>query len=191
MSARMTLADSPSAFGLISRLFHWLTALAVLAMITVGIYMAGLPLSPTKFQLYGLHKSIGMTVLVLTLLRLVWRRRQSAPEPLSTHAPWERILAKATHHGLYALLIALPLVGWIGSSAAGYSVSWFGLFTFPDLVAESKVLQDALTTVHVVLAWVMIVALVMHIGGALKHHVIDRDITLRRMLPLPGAKESL
>jgi cytochrome b561 len=177
------LSDTPAAFGSVTKLAHWLTALAVFGLVGLGWVMADLPLGATKLELYGLHKSIGVLVLVVTLARIAWRFRQPGPGALASQAAWEHRLAKAVHLALYACLLGLPLSGWIASSGAGFPVSVFGLVTLPDLVAADPAVKDGAAAVHGVLAWVLVVSITLHVAGALKHHVLDRDDTLRRMLP--------
>ena len=152
-------------------------------MIGLGLYMVRQDPSPFMFKLYFWHKSIGATVLALVALRLMWRLSVLYPAPLPSHRRWEKILAKTVHAFLYAALLALPLSGWIMSSAKGFSVSVFGWFTLPDLVDDNKSLAMRATEFHEITAYALIGFLCLHIGGALKHHIIDRDDTLRRMLP--------
>ncbi|WP_413204561.1 cytochrome b [Rhodospirillum sp. A1_3_36] len=183
------LSDTQTAFGAVTKLAHWLTALTVFGMIGLGLYMADLPLGAAKLELYGLHKSIGVVVLVVTLARFGWRSRQPGPGALPSHVAWEHLLAKATHLALYACLIGLPLTGWIASSAAGFPVSVFGLFTLPNLVGPDPSLQKGAAAIHSWMAWAMMGLIGLHILGALKHHVVDKDETLRRMAP-HGAKSA-
>ncbi|MCF8479126.1 MAG: cytochrome b [Rhodospirillum sp.] len=177
------LSDTSTAFGAVTKLAHWLTALAVFGMIGLGWYMADLPLGAGKLDLYGLHKSIGVLILGVTLARLGWRSRQPGPGTLPSHAPWEHLLAKATHLALYACLIGLPLTGWISSSGAGFPVSVFGVVTLPNLVSPDPAIQKGAIEVHGWIVWGLILLIVPHVLGALKHHVVDKDETLRRMAP--------
>ncbi|ABC24476.1 cytochrome b [Rhodospirillum rubrum] len=180
----LPFGDEAARYGAVSRIAHWLTALAVIALIGLGWVMADLPLGAQKLELYALHKSIGALVLMVTLARLGWRLAQRGPSGHAEHAPWERVMAKAAHVGLYAGLLAMPLTGWIASSAANFPVSVFGLFTLPNLVAPDQALREAAATLHGALAWGVVGLIVLHAAGAVKHHLIDRDDTLRRMLPL-------
>ncbi|MGB0696872.1 MAG: cytochrome b [Rhodospirillaceae bacterium] len=170
-------------FPRLAKAIHWLTAVGVIGLILLGWYMTDLPLSPLKFQLYMWHKEIGVLIFGLTVARLVYWRFATKPAPLTSHAPWEKRLSKLVHGLLYAALLGLPIAGWIASSAAGFSVSLFGVVTLPDLVAADPALKDQMTVVHWLLGWMLIASLGLHIAGALKHHVIDKDVTLRRMLP--------
>lgn len=180
----MNWKNTDSAYGLAAKGFHWIVAVLVIGLLCLGLYMADLEPNPFKFNLYFWHKSFGIAVLALMLARLGWKLSNTRPEKLATHKPWEKTLASIAHALLYALAIAMPLSGWIMSSAKGFSVSVFGLFTLPDLVAENKAIGALMAEFHETAAWIVIALLALHIGGALKHHFIDRDSTLRRMLPL-------
>jgi len=136
-----------------------------------------------RFKAYNLHKSIGITILALISLRLLWRLTHSYPPSLASHKPWEKILAKLVHSSLYGLLFLMPLSGWAMSSAAGRPVKFFDLFTLPDLVEPDKEMAGFLSSAHWYIAWAIIGLLSLHIAGALKHHIIDKDGTLKRMLP--------
>lgn len=162
---------------------HWLMALLVIGLLGVGTWMTGLKPSPTKIAVYTWHKWIGLTVLILTLVRLGWRLRH-APPPLPTGTPaWQRRAAAASHALLYALLIAMPLTGWLQNSAAGFPLTWFGLFKVPPLVDRNKEAFAFWQETHEWLAWLLMALILLHIAAALKHHLIDRDEVLRRMLP--------
>ena len=125
-----------------------------------------------------------MTILVLTLARIVWRLMNPAL-PLPDHTPrWQKILARTTHVLFYVLLLALPLAGWASSSAAGRAVEWFGLFSWPNLpVPLDRSLARTFLNVHEAGVKVLYVVLALHVAGALKHHFLDRDNILHRMLP--------
>ncbi len=162
---------------------HWLMALAVIGLLGVGTWMTGLKPSPTKIEVYTWHKWIGLTVLLLVLVRVLWRLRH-APPPLPAGTPaWQRRAAAASHGLLYALLFAMPLTGWLQNSAAGFPLSWFGLFKVPPLVGRDKESFAFWQGTHEVLAWLLAALILVHIAAALKHHLIDRDEVLRRMLP--------
>ena len=178
------LKNSAEHYGLIAKTFHWVMALAVVVMLAVGLYMEDLPPSPDKFRIYGIHKSIGALILIAAFLRLGWRFLNVAP-PLPDSLPrWQKLAAHGMHAALYLLLLLMPLSGWLMSSAAGFPVSVFGWFTLPSLVSPDKKLFDALVKTHGLLANVLMAAGAAHILAALKHHFIDKDNILRRMLPL-------
>lgn len=180
----MSAKNDAEHYGFIAKGFHWLIALLVVGLLCVGLYMADRDPSPFVFRLYFFHKSIGISVLVLMALRLTWRSVSKPPGALASHKKWEKGLARVVYALFYVLLIAMPLSGWIMSSAKGFSVSFFGLFTLPDLVHENKILEEAMAEFHEIAAWTIIGLLCLHVAGALKHHVIDKDSTLRRMLPV-------
>lgn len=171
-------------FGAVHKGLHWTIALLVIGMIGLGLYMTRIdPPTPRMFGLYALHKSIGVTILALAALRLLWRSFNLRPLPLPSHAQWERVLATLTHALLYLSLLLMPLSGWVMSSAKGFSVSVFGLFTLPDFVRPDDGLAELMVRIHVVTAYALIVLIFLHVAGAVKHHLIDRDDTLLRMMP--------
>ncbi len=162
---------------------HWLIALLIFAALPLGMYMHDLPLSPHKLRLYSYHKWIGVTVFALALIRLAWRTAHRPP-PLPDSVPtWEMLVAESVHYLLYALIFVIPISGWLMSSAKGMQTVWFGVLPLPDLVIKDKELGDLLHDVHETLNLTMLGLLFAHIGGALKHHFIDRDDVLARMIP--------
>lgn len=169
---------------------HWLIALLIGGAFPLGLYMADLELSPTKLRLFSYHKWIGITVLLLAALRLAWRLTHRPPPFVPGMPRWQEIAAHATHHLLYLLLVAVPLSGWLMSSALGFPVVWFGVLHLPDLVAKNKELGDVLKDVHETLNYVMLALVAVHVAGALKHHLVDRDATLVRMLPFLDKEQS-
>ncbi|NIZ03950.1 cytochrome b [Thalassospira lucentensis] len=178
----MAIKSHKNGFGFATKSLHWIMALLMLVVFTIGWYMDFLPLGMAKLEWMSRHKSLGVTILSLAILRIVWRLCEPTPRSLSPHK-LERVVAKLGHLALYGVMIAMPLSGWMMSSAANFPVSVFGLFTLPNLVAPDKELFETLKTVHWLLSWAIVVLVVGHIGAALKHHFIDRDATLRRMLP--------
>ena len=162
---------------------HWLIALMILVSFSVGLYMADLSLSPTKLRLYSWHKWAGVTIFALVLIRCLWRLTHAAP-PLPGAMPrWQHTAAQASHYLLYALMIAIPLSGWLMSSAKGFQTVYFGVLPIPDLLEKNKELGETLNLLHTSLNYTMIVVVIAHAAGALKHHFIDKDDILRRMLP--------
>ena len=176
------LKNSDTAYGDVAKLFHWIIGLGIIAMLALGLYMSDLPNEPSKFELFGLHKSIGITLLILMGGRVLWRLYTGAPNQLASHPAWERKLAICIHYLLYAAAILMPLSGWAMSSAGGYPVSLFGL-PVPALMSKNQALGNFFSAAHSVLGWVLIVSISLHVLGALKHVFIDRDETLKRMLP--------
>jgi cytochrome b561 len=162
---------------------HWLIALMLFGLFGLGLYMAELPLSPTKLKLYSYHKWAGVTVFLLVLVRLGWRVTH-VPPPLPAGMPaWQLKAAAAGHHLLYVLMLIVPLSGWLMSSAKGFQTVWFGVLPLPDLLPKDKALGDALLEVHELLNFLFMAVVAGHIAAALKHHFVDRDGLLSRMLP--------
>jgi cytochrome b561 len=162
---------------------HWLIVALIAVQATLGVTGRLLPLGVEKLAVLARHKSIGITILGLAALRLLWRWLNPAPPLPSNLRPYERFLAHFTHTALYVLLFAMPVSGWIMSSARGFPVSWFSLYQLPDLVPKSRTLYDSMVTTHAVLAIALALTVALHIAGALKHHFVLKDDTLRRMLP--------
>lgn len=166
---------------------HWLLGLAVLSMFAVGFYMADLPFSPLRLKLYNWHKWAGVTFLALSLVRLLWRathRPPALPHAITQAMPsWQTRAYHATHYLLYALFFAVPLIGWAYSSAAGFPIVWFGQIPLPDLLAPNKELADLVKPLHGYAAFALLGLAGLHMAAALKHHWIDHDGLLSRMLP--------
>lgn len=169
---------------------HWLMAVLFFGMLGLGFYMQGLPLSPDKLKLYSWHKWVGVTVFLLALFRIAWRVTHQPPALPSSMPRLMQIAAHAGHHILYMLMFLIPLSGWLMSSAKGFQTVWFGILPIPDLIEKNKLLGDLLQTVHVSLNYLFIAVLIGHIGAALKHHFIDKDDILTRMLPGSGKDKS-
>ena len=166
-----------------AKALHWVMAILLFGLLALGFYMHDLPLSPEKLKLYSWHKWAGVTAFLLVLFRLAWRAGHQPPA-LPDSLPED--LQKAVHAGhflLYALMIAIPLSGWLMSSAKGFQTVWFGILPIPDLIGKNKEAGDILQNVHVSLNFFFVVVIAGHVGAALKHHFIDRDDILTRMLP--------
>lgn len=162
---------------------HWLSALLILMALPWGLIMTGLDLSPLKLKLYSWHKWLGVTIFWLVAVRLFWRWTHAAPPLPADIPPWQRRLAGAIHALLYLLMLAIPISGWLMSSAKGFQTVYFGVLPLPDLLAKDKVLGDLLASLHAVLNYLLMAMLAVHVAAALKHHFIDRDGVLVRMLP--------
>lgn len=165
---------------------HWLIALLILAALPVGLYMTGLKVSPLKLKLYAYHKWLGITVVLLAGVRLAWRVHHPAPPPSPGMPAWQERAATAIHHLLYLLMLLVPLTGWLMSSAKGFQTVYLGLVPVPDLLAKDEALGDLLAIVHASLAYLLTGLAAVHAAAALKHHLIDRDDVLTRMLPHRG-----
>lgn len=179
----MQWRNSQDTYGAITKLLHWLMALAFIGMLIVGFIMEDMPSGPDKLRLYSLHKATGIVLLGLVALRLGWRLANKVPELPLWMPRKQHLAAHAGHWGLYALMFAIPLTGWLMSSSFGFSVSVYGLFTMPDLVEVNKSLGGFMREMHGWLAIALIALLCAHVGAALLHHFYFRDKILKRMLP--------
>jgi len=161
---------------------HWVTAALIVANLTVGLSMIGLPISPRKLQWYTWHKWIGVTIFLVSCVRLTWR--QFHPPPAAVEMPdWQLRAAGLSHEFLYVLVFAIPLSGWLYSSATGVQVVYLGLVPLPDLLPKHRTVAEILKGVHFTLNLLLMAAVLVHVAAALKHHFIDRDETFERMLP--------
>jgi cytochrome b561 len=175
-------------YGITAQALHWIVAGLVAAQFVVARMAAHLPLGARKLALLGEHKSFGMTVFMLAVIRLAWRLKNPAPPlPTDMHRV-ERLLARVTHVSFYVLLFAMPLSGWLMSSAKNYSVSWFGTFTWPNLIGHNEAAFNFFKALHHLLSNVLFAIASLHVLAALKHHFWNRDDVLVRMLPGLKAK---
>lgn len=162
---------------------HWLLALGLAGTFALGFYMHDLPLSPDKLKLYSWHKWAGISLLVLAVIRLGWRVTHPPPRLPSDMDALARMAAHTGHGLLYVLMLAIPLSGWLMSSAQGFQTVWFGIVPLPNLVAKNAELSGWLKDAHVVLNYTLLAVVVGHVGAALQHHFIKKDTILKRMLP--------
>jgi cytochrome b561 len=160
---------------------HWLVALLIFVAFPLGVYMHELPLSPDKLKLYSYHKWIGITLLLLVAMRVGWRLTHTPPPLPAGIAAWQRHASAVVHGLLYVLMIAIPLSGWLMSSAKGFQTVWFGVLPLPDLIDKDKALGDLLAEVHKFLNFTLLAMVILHVGAALKHHFIERQPFLQRM----------
>jgi len=178
MAAGGRIRYNGTAIGL-----HWIVVALIVAAWALGLTMVDLPLSPQKLKVYSWHKWTGVTIFLLALARLAWRAAHRPPALPSSMPAWQIRAAAASHVLLYVLLLAIPLSGWLFSSASGVPVVYLGLVQLPDLVGRDKALAELLKQVHVVLNCALFATACIHVGAALKHHFVDRDDVLARMLP--------
>ena len=176
-------AIPPQAYTRPALALHWILAVLIVANLCLGLYMVGLSLSPQKLKYISWHKWTGVTVLLLSAARLLWRLTHPAPALPAAMKPWEKRLANASHALLYALFFAAPLTGWLFSSAAGMQTVYLGWLPIPDLLSKNKELADVLKLAHRWINYTMAAVIVLHTAAALKHHFVDRDEVLIRMLP--------
>jgi cytochrome b561 len=177
-------------YDAVAQFFHWLIAALIVTQFALAWTADDLPLGLRKLALLARHKSFGMTVLMLAVLRLLWRWSHRPPELPKTMMPIEVKLAHASHSVLYVLLFAMPLSGWLMSSAKNYSVSWFGLFTWPNLIAKNEAAFSALRETHHVLSWALLAIAILHVLAAFKHHFLNKDSVLLRMLPFTNTEKA-
>ncbi len=172
----------PLRYNVVAIALHWLLALAIIGALGLGLYMSDLPFSPSRLKLYNWHKWAGVSILLLSALRLLWRLTHRPPADLPMPALQARA-AHLTHALLYILFFAVPLAGWAYSSAAGFPIVWFGVLPLPDFVPVDKALAATFKLAHQWLAYGLAALILLHLGAALKHHFIDRDGLLSRMSP--------
>jgi cytochrome b561 len=178
----MPLRNTADTYGSLAKLLHWAIVLLIVPQYFLAEAADELPDGIEKLQLLTWHKSLGMLVLLLALIRIGWKlANRGLPQPVGT--PWQRKAAAAGHGLLYLLILAQPLSGWLMSSAANYPVTLFGWFQFPALIGADHDLHEALEEVHELLFTLLLVVAAVHIAAALYHHFVLRDSVLRRMLP--------
>lgn len=174
----------PEVWSRSARLFHWLIAGLILVQGSIGLIMVELPKRPNIIPVFTLHKSIGLTILLLAVLRLGFRLIQRSPNKLPLPG-WQDALSKTTHVALYVLIFAIPLSGWLFDSASSLRpLYWWWWLDIPSLTGgPNPQLADIVRNIHETLFWILVAVTALHVAGALKHHFLDHDDTLRRMLP--------
>ncbi len=178
----MPLRNTPVRYGSVAQSLHWLVAALLVVQFTLARIAEHLPLGPDKVGTLARHKSVGITILGLAALRLAWRWF-NPPPPLPPMPGWQARAARISHASFYAILFAMPLTGWMMSSASNYPVSWFGFVQLPDLVAPDPALKKLLHEVHETLSKILIALAGLHVLAAVKHQFVDRNGLLFRMLP--------
>jgi cytochrome b561 len=182
----MNLRNTHESWGAVAKLLHWAGAALILAMLGLGLTMVHAQMSSgAKFEAYQLHKSTGFLVLTVTFARGLWRMANSPPAPPDGMKPWERRLARASHLGLYLLILAMIASGWLMVSASPLPVPThlpFG-FIVPNLTGPNALIAARAKFIHGILSKLVIAAMALHVTGALKHHFIDHDGVLSRILP--------
>jgi cytochrome b561 len=186
----MQFRNSEHGYGMAAMTLHWLMALLLTVLVVLGLYMTRLPdvgFDTWKIELVLLHKQLGILALALGAVRLGWRVGNVLPRLVESLPEWQKVAARFVHLCFYALMFALPLTGWLMSSAAGIPVWLFGLVTLPDLVSHNEDLFYVLIEVHDFLGYALVGCMAAHVGAALTHHFVMRDATLIGMLPGQGA----
>ncbi len=176
------LKNTLGSWGLVSRIFHWLMALMIITLLTVGLIMTDMSPSEQKWQLYNLHKAAGVTVLGLAIARLVWRLSQPIPLLPATLPKWQAIASRLNIFLLYCLLFCMPLSGFVMSVFGGHDISYFGIFTIKAFTHTQTDLSKTSHTLHIFLGYVVIFSVCLHIAAALYHHFILKDHVLSRMI---------
>jgi cytochrome b561 len=184
----MSFRNTTRSWGSLSKALHWIIVLLIINQWIIAERADALPNGLAKLQVLAWHKSFGITILMLAAIRLVWRLMNPTPDLTAETKPWERVLAKLSHLLLYALIFAMPLTGWMMSSARNFPVSWFKLFQLPDLVAPGEQTFHQMNDLHHLLFKVLVGVALLHIAGALKHHFYDKNDVLKRMLPFSDIK---
>jgi len=176
----MQIKNSTTRFGIVAILLHWIIAVLIIGLLALGLYMIALPISLEKLKLYGWHKEYGLLALFLAIFRIVWRLSNQTPE---LALPWlEKVAARSMHWAFYCFMFAMPITGWLITSSAGLPASFFDLFTLPNLVAPDESKRIFFQWVHQWLGYALIAAITLHCAAALKHHFINKDDILRRMI---------
>lgn len=178
----MRYRNSAETWGAVARGFHWLIAVLILVQFVIGSVAEEMKLTPAKLDLFVWHKSVGITVLALALLRLVWRLANPPPAMPAGTPGWERKLAAIAHWALYGLIFAVPLSGWWVSDASRVPFKAFFFLPMPDFIATDRALQEAAAEVHEALTITLLFVVIVHIAAALRHHFLLHDDVLRRML---------
>lgn len=177
--------EAPRRYHPLAVALHWVLGLGLVALLAVGLYMESLPFSPQRLKLYNWHKWLGVVVLAGSVWRLGWRLwKRPPPLPVAVEQAmpaWQRVAHHATHQGLYLLFFAVPLLGWAYSSAAGFPIVLFGVWPLPDFVPVSPELAESIKPWHGWAAYALAALVVLHVAGALKHAIVDRDGLLSRM----------
>ncbi len=185
--SKLSDADALARYSTVAIVLHWLLGLSFFAMFAIGVYMSDLPFSPLRLKLFNYHKWAGITFLILSVLRLLWRfthRPPALPQAIAQAMPsWQTKIYNATHFALYALFFAVPLIGWAYSSASGFPIVLFGVLPLPDFMAVDKEFAKQIKELHEISAFALMGLTLLHIGAALKHHYIDKDGLISRMLP--------
>ena len=180
----MRWRNTEERYGYAAMFLHWLLAVLLIGMTVVGLYMTSLQDGENKYALYALHKSIGIIVFVLVVVRIFWRSTSVVPPLPINLKRIEKELVQLTHRSLYVVMFVLPVSGYINISAGDFKLDFFGLYNIPKVIPEDGFIEVLFQAVHMGMAYALIVFIVLHIGAAIKHHFILKDNVLRRMWPI-------
>ncbi|MGY1409817.1 MULTISPECIES: cytochrome b [unclassified Luteimonas] len=179
----MQIHNSERRWGVISQLMHWSVLVLIVWLAWLGLTMVDMPPTPAKINAYALHKSLGLTLLALIVLRFAWRLLAGAPKVTPGTPTWQARIASATHWALYVLMFAIPISGWVFNSTSGYPLQWFKKLNLPTVAERSEELAALSIQVHEYGFWLLVLLVLAHAGAAFYHHIFQGDDTLRRMLP--------
>ncbi|OYQ41817.1 cytochrome b [Rhodoferax sp. TH121] len=186
-SSTSTFKAPATRYSRTAIVLHWVLGLAILGLFGVGLYMTSLPFSPARLKLYNWHKWAGITLLALSVVRLLWRathRPPALPDSIAKAMPaWQHWAHHGTHYAMYALFFLVPLIGWAYSSAAGFPIVVFGVLPLPDFVPVDKALAELIKPFHELSAFALVGLAGLHIAAVLKHQLVDKDGLIGRMLP--------
>ncbi|WP_298448431.1 cytochrome b [uncultured Marinobacter sp.] len=179
----MQIGNTTAGYGWLAIVAHWVVALAVLGLFALGFWMVDLSYYDEWYRRGpDIHRSVGVLLFALVVFRLLWRLMSPSPDSIAAHKRWEVLSARAAHGLLYVLIFVAMVSGYLISTADGSSISVFGWFEVPSVTGQIKGLEDIAGLVHYWSTWALVGLAALHAAGALKHHFIDRDETLRRML---------
>jgi len=187
MGSAVTIKNTANSWGAIAKSFHWVLALLILCQLALGKIAEGARLSPLKLDLFVWHKSIGLTILLLVILRLAWRLKNPPPSTPAGIPAWETKLARIGHILLYVLMFAVPMTGWWVSDTSRIPFKVFWLVPVPDLMAADKGMSELASDVHGALTTLLLLIVLIHIAAALRHHFFLHNSILTRMLPRRGS----
>jgi len=183
----MQLHDTEKSYGGVSQILHWGMFALIISLFVIANKMTTAPIGPDKFQLYGLHKSLGLTLFIILLGRIFWRLSNATPKDADAPA-WENFAAHGLHIALYAVLLIMPISGMLMTLAGDHPVSWFGLIDMPNLINKNELIETVAKFIHGTAAIGMVIMVAGHVGAALFHKFVRKDEIMQRMLPFTDKK---
>ena len=182
-AAIIMLRNTDNTWGTIAKFFHWTLAILIFLQLALGKYAEALDLSPHKLDMFAWHKSVGVSILLLVVLRIAWRLANRPPSPPAGLSKYETRLAQIGHLLLYGLILAVPVSGWIASDTTRVPFKAFFVIPMPDLLEADRSLQDTAASIHEGLIVALLAVVLLHVAAALRHHLLLRNDVLRSMLP--------
>lgn len=183
----MQVYDNKHSYGSVSKVLHWGMFAIIIALFVIANVMNSTPIGPEKFEIMGIHKSIGLTLFFILIGRIIWRLSNATPKDDSAPA-WEHLAAHGLHFALYGILLVMPISGMLMTCAGGYSLSWFGMVDMPNLIGKDEQFAAMAKFIHGTSASLLVLMLVGHIGAALFHKIVRKDGIMQRMLPFGTTK---